>query len=82
MPRKGEIIQSLIEASKWRRQLRYAAKAKRPDLAFQAIDNIFALHEKALRAFVKNAPRRRGVGRRESARPAATAATSSPPNDP
>ncbi len=59
LTRKGEIIQSLIEASKWRKQLRYATKNKRYDLALTAVDNILALQEKAIRAFLKNAPPRR-----------------------
>lgn len=37
----------------WRKQLRMAAKAKRNDLAFQAIDNCFALTAKALRATIQ-----------------------------
>ncbi len=84
MTRKGEIIEALIEASKWRKQLRYATSHKRPDLAFTAIDNIFALHEKALRAFVKNRPRRRGVRPRSktTSADAATANAPSPPSGP
>lgn len=56
--RKGEVIQSLIEATKWRKQVRLATKLKRYDLAMQAVDNVFALHEKAIRALIKNRPRR------------------------
>ncbi len=82
MTRKGEIIESLIEASKWRKQLRYAAKAKRPDLAFTAIDNIFALHEKAIRAMLKNAPRRRKVRPRSAAAPPATPQDTTSPDAP
>ena len=59
MTRKGEIIQALIEAARFRKQMRYAVARKRFDLAFQAADNIFAMHEKILRAFLKNAPPRR-----------------------
>ena len=59
MTRKGEIIQALIEAARFRKQMRYAVAKKRFDLAFQAADNIFAMHEKILRAFLKNAPPRR-----------------------
>ncbi len=57
--RKGEIIQSLIEASNFRKQMRYAVAKKRYDLALQAADNVFAMHEKAIRAFLKKAPPRR-----------------------
>ncbi len=82
MTRKGEIIQSLIEASKWRKQLRYAAKHKRYDLALTAVDNILALQEKAIRAFLKNAPRSRGVRRRSAAVPPATPQDRTSPDAP
>ncbi len=82
MTRKGEIIQSLIEASKWRKQLRYATSHKRPDLALTAIDNIFALHEKAIRAMLKNAPRRRTVRARSAAAPPATPQAATSPDAP
>ena len=78
LTRKGEIIQALIEAATWRKLLRYAAKHKRMDLALTAIDNILALQEKAIRAFLKNAPRRRTVRPRSAdARPAITPAETS-----
>lgn len=60
MTRKGDVIQSLIEASRFRKQLRYATAKGREDVALQTIDNIFALHEKAIRALIKRAsPRKR-----------------------
>lgn len=51
LTRKGEIIQGLIELSTWRKQLRYATKAKRYDLALRAVDNCFALTERCELAF-------------------------------
>ncbi len=79
LTRKGEVIESLIELSTWRKQLRYAAKAKRYDLALTAVDNCLALTSKALRAMLKDAPRRKGVrGRSDAARPAAGPDATSP----
>lgn len=79
LTRKGDVIRALIELSTWRRQLRYATKAKRYDLALVAVDNCFALTSKALRAMLKNAPRRTGVRRRSAAvRPATPRDETSP----
>ena len=71
LTRKGEIIETLIEASRFRKQMRYAVAKRRYDLALQAADNVFALHEKAIRAFLKNAPPRRKVRPRSAAVPPA-----------
>lgn len=58
LTRKGEVIQSLIDMSRWRKQIRYAAKAKRLDLMAEAVDACFADTSKALRALIKPRPRR------------------------
>ena len=69
MTRKSEVIANLIELSRWRKQLRYAAKLARGEgtmadhvrhicLALDAVDNGFANLTAAIQAIIKPMPRR------------------------
>ncbi len=56
MPRKHDVIEALIDLGRWRKQLRYAAKHDRLDLAADAVDNGFACVAMAIKASIT--PRR------------------------
>ncbi len=73
MTRKSEVIRNLIELSTWRKQLRYARKAKRFDLALDAVDNGFACVAAAIQASIRPKAHR-DVRRRKEAIPRSAAA--------
>jgi hypothetical protein len=69
MTRKGDVIQNLIELSKWRKQLKYMTKLTRGEgtmadrvkyiaLALDAVDNGFANLTATVQAIIKPRPRR------------------------